>query len=218
MHIDDIARLTTLLPVILYFLLKRKNKVLQVIVFFNSFYLAFDFIYYALRNFNRDFSDYFNLFYVPLEYLIIYYCFKLLYKSKPLLSFLNYTFAIFLFFWIISSYFIPVSAFNSVLNGLESLIVIILTFLYFYEEIKNPQSLFIYSQAHFWAIIGFFLFFSGSFFVFLYKQAHKEEELFLEQYSYIHSSFFILRNLLFTVAQIVTPEKVSVSNKRSSFT
>lgn|GEM_PF-3878564 len=218
MHIDDIARLTTLLPVIVYFSFKKKGKLLQAIVFFNTFYLVYDFLYYLIRNFDKEMGDYFNLFYVPLEYLLIYYFFRILYKSKSSLKFLNYTVLFFLTFWAVSSYFIPVSTFNSILNGLESLIVIILTLIYFYEEIKAPQSLFIYSQPQFWGVIGFFLFFAGSFFVFLYKQTYKQEELFREQYSYIHSSFFILRNLLFSIALFIRPEKVKIPNERSSFT
>lgn len=218
MHIEDISRLTTLLPVIVYFFRKKDNKLLQAIVLFNAFYIAYDFLYYLIRHYNKELGNYFNLFYVPLEYLFIYLFFRNLFKSKGSLKFLNYSVLTFIAFWAASSYFISVSTFNSILNGFESLLIIILTLIYFYEEIKTPKSLFIYSQPQFWGVIGFFLFFAGSFFVFLYKQTHRQEEQFLEQYIYIHSSFFILRNLLFSIALFIKPEKVNIPNERSSFT
>lgn len=218
MHIDDIARLTTLLPVVIYVFRRKDSKLLRAIAFFNIFYLSYDFTYYLIRNFNKEMGNYFNLFYVPIEYLFIYLFFRTIYSSKSSVYFLNYSLLLFLAFWGVSSYYIPVSTFNSILNGIESLFIIILTLFYFYEEIRKPQSLFIYSQPHFWGVIGFFLFFSGSFFVFLYKQTYKQEELFREQYAFIHSGFFILRNLLFSIAMFVKPEKITASRERSSLT
>jgi hypothetical protein len=217
-HIENISRLITLLPVLIYLFRRRNDKLIRAIVFFNTFYIGFDFLYYLIRKTNRELGDYFNLFFVPLEYLFIYLFFSSIFKTKQAKSLLNYSILLFLLFWGITSYFIPISTFNSILNGLESLIVILLTLIYFYEEIKNPQTLFIYSQPQFWGVIGFFLFFAGSFFVFLYKQTHKQEEQFREQYIYIHSSFFILRNILFSIAMFVKPEKVKIPNERSSFT
>ena len=217
MHIEDISRLTTLLPVIIYFFHKKRTRLLQAIVIFNTFYIVYDFLYYLIRHFDKELGNYFNLFYIPLEYILIYLFFKKLFKSKVAILLLNYSLLLFLIFWACSSYFISINTFNSTLNGLESLIVILLTLMYFYSEIKTPQSLFIYSQPHFWGVIGFFLFFAGSFFVFLYKQTHRQEELFLEQYIYIHSSFFILRNLLFSIALLIKPEKLNIANGRSSF-
>jgi hypothetical protein len=217
-HIENISRLITLLPVLIYLFRRRNDKLIRAIVFFNTFYIGFDFLYYLIRKTNRELGDYFNLFFVPLEYLFIYLFFSSIFKTKQAKSLLNYSILLFLLFWGITSYFIPISTFNSILNGLESLIVILLTLIYFYEEIKNPQTLFIYSQPQFWGVIGFFLFFAGSFFVFLYKQTHKQEEQFREQYIYIHSSLFILRNILFSIAMFVKPEKVKIPNERSSFT
>jgi hypothetical protein len=217
-HIENISRLITLLPVLIYLFRRRNDKLIRAIVFFNTFYIGFDFLYYLIRKTNRELGDYFNLFFVPLEYLFIYLFFSSIFKTKQAKSLLNYSILLFLLFWGITSYFIPISTFNSILNGLESLIVILLTLIYFYEEIKNPQTLFIYSQPQFWGVIGFFLFFAGSFFVFLYKQTPTQEEQFREQYIYIHSSFFILRNILFSIAMFVKPEKVKIPNERSSFT
>lgn len=218
MHIDDIARLTTLVPVVIYLTLKEKNKLLQALAFFNLFYVVYDFSYYLIRHYNKQSGDLFNLFYVPLEYILIYFFFRILYKSKSSLRLLNFSVIIFILIWAITSYYLPINMFNSLLNGIEAIIIIIFTLIYFYEELRKPQSLFIYSQPQFWAIIGFFLFFAGSLFVFLYKQTHKQEELFREQYALIHSGLFITRNLLFSIAMFIKPEKVNIPNESSSFT
>ena len=216
--IEYIARFSLLFPVILFFLKKIKSKELRVLFYFNFFFFFHDLLYAILRIFSHDLSLFFNLLYIPLEFIFIFYFFKTVYTSTYLKNILNYILPIFLFLWGLTSFLVPLNTFNSILNGTESIVVIILCLLYFYEQIKNPQTLFIYSQPSFWGVIGFFLFFSGSFFVFLYKQGYKEVETFMIQYRYIHSIFFMVRNILFAVAMIIKPEKTPLSDHQPSLT
>lgn len=216
--IEDIVRLTLFLPVIFYFIKKPKSKELRVLVLFNLFFFIHDFIYYLLRTYSHDLGVYFNLLYIPTEFIFIFFFFRNIFSSPSLKNVLNYILPGFLFFWGITSFFVPINTFNSILNGTESIVVIILCLLYFYEQIKSPQTLFIYSQPSFWGVIGFFLFFSGSFFVFLYKQGYREVESFIIQYRYIHSIFFILRNILFAVAMFIKPEKTPLSDHQPYLT
>ena len=75
-HLEDILRISSLLPVVAYFFSKKRGvKLLQAIFFFNVFYVIFEVIYYSLRLFDKDLSNIFNLFFVPSEYLFIYYVF-----------------------------------------------------------------------------------------------------------------------------------------------
>jgi hypothetical protein len=218
-HLEDILRISTLMPVVSFFSLKKRNdKVLRAIFFFNIFYIVFEVVFYSIRLYDKNISNYFNLFFVPLEYFAITQIFKFTYKFEFSVGFLRYSFISLVLFWIISTFFTPVNTFNSALNGFESLLVIMLSLLFFYEEIKKPQTLFIYSLPQFWGIIGLFLFFSGSFFVFLYKETHRFQEQFKDQYLFIHSGFFILRSVLFSIAMFVKPEQVNLPKERSSYT
>jgi hypothetical protein len=218
-YLENLLRLSTLLPVISYFLLKKqKNKVLRAIFIFNFVYIIFELLYYSIREYNRDASDFINIFFVPFEYFTIYRILRFSLHTDSSIKYLNYSLILLLLFWGISTIFTPFNTFNSSLNGFESLLVIILSMIFFFEEIKKPQTLFIYSQPQFWAVIGLFIFFSGSFFVFLYKETHHYQEQFKEQYLFIHSGSFILRSILFSIAMFVKPEKVNLANERSSIT
>lgn len=191
---------------------------LRVLVLFNVCFFIHDFLYFFIRSSDKELGNYFNLLYNPLEYLLIYYFFRTIYQLPSSKKFLNISLFVFWTFWFASSLFVPIYLFNSYGNGVESIFVIILTLIYFFEELKKPQALFIYSQPQFWGVIGFFLFFAGSFFVFLYKQTHKQDQAFFEQYRYIHASFFILRSFLFSIAMFIKSEKITIPNERSSFT
>lgn len=217
MHLEDILRISSLLPVVAYFFSKKRGvKLLQAIFFFNVFYVIFEVIYYSLRLFDKDLSNIFNLFFVPSEYLFIYYVFYNIFQRDNSIKILNISLVLLLLFWAFSSFFISTNTFNSSLNGFESILVIFLSLIYFNEEIKMPQTPFIYSQPNFWAVIGFFIFFAGSFFVFLYKQTYRHQDQFKEQYILIHSSLFILRSFLFSIAIFINPEKNILPNERST--
>lgn len=218
LHIEDIARISLFIPVLFYFILRRKDKIIRFLIYFNLFFFIDDFIYAVVRSYDKTAGYFFNLFYKPIEFLFICYLFYNLLQLSSGKKLINTLLVIFISFWLVSSIYLPINTFNSYIQGLECIFVIALTLTYFYEEIRKPQSLFIYSQPSFWAVIGFFLFFSGSFFVFIYKQTHRHEAEFIEQYINIHASFFILRNLLFTIAVYVKPGKVTLPNERSSFT
>jgi hypothetical protein len=211
--IENLVRLTILIPVILY--LYNKNKELRVIFLFNLFFFFHDLCYSLLAMYSKSISHVFNLFYIPLEFLFIFIFFRGLFQRQSFRFALNLMLAFFLITWLISSFYNPIDSFNSFLNGLESLIVISLTLMYFYEQIKIPQVIFIYSEPTFLSAIAFFLFFAGSFFVFLYKQSHRNEEVFMSQYRYIHVGFFLLRTLFFSLALIVKPIKNPIANMNS---
>lgn len=214
--IEDIARLSLFLPVLFNFFLKRKDKVIRFFISFNLFFFINDFIYAAIKFFDKAAGNFYNLFYKPIEFLFICYLFNLLLQLHSGKKIVNTFLIIFISAWLLSSIYLPLNAFNSYVYGIECIFVIALTLFYFYDELKKPQSLFIYTQPSFWTVIGFFLFFSGSFFVFIYKQTHRHEVEFIDQYINIHASFFILRNLLFTLAVYIKPEKVNSTEERTS--
>ena len=215
--IEDIARISLFIPVLFYLFLRRKDKVIRFIFYFNLFFFIFDFIYAAIKFFDKTTGNFFNLFYKPIEFFLICYLFYHLFYLKSRKKLVIVFFILFILTWLTTSIYLPLYAFNSYVYGIECVFVIYFTVIYFYDEIRKPQSLFIYTQPSFWAVIGFFLFFSGSFFVFIYKQTQRHDLEFIEQYVNIHASFFILRNLLFSIAVYIKPEKISILAEKKSF-
>jgi hypothetical protein len=61
-------------------------------------------------------------------------------------------------------------SFDSLPAVLECLILIAYSIFYFYEQLTDTMSLFLYTTSTFWLVVGIILFFSGSFFIFIYAQ------------------------------------------------
>jgi hypothetical protein len=219
LFIENFVRFSLLLPLLIFFFFKRKrNDSVRVLLFFNLFFVTHDFIYSSLKIRYPEAGVLFNAFYIPLEFLFIHFFYKNIFTQPFYKKATIPILIIFYVLWILSTYYNTVYTFNSFINGVECIIVIFYSFLYFYDQIKTPKSFFIYSQPEFWGVIGFFLFFAGSFFVFLYKQSSRNIDNFLEQYIFIHSILFIFRNIAFSVALLIKPEKTPLADHQPSLT
>lgn len=103
-------------------------------------------------------------------------------------------------------------------NGIETLAVIVLSILFFYDQLIKPQSLFVYSTAAFWVVVGVLVYKAGTFFLFLYFNTleQAEKETFGNLYI-INSAFLILRNILFTIAFTIRNEPRNRTNLQTVF-
>lgn len=100
-------------------------------------------------------------------------------------------------------------------NGVETIAVIILSVIFFYDQLIKPQTLFVYSTAIFWIVAGILIYKTGTFFLFLYFDTleHTETANFGNLYI-INSAFLIIRSILFSIAFIM---KKNDRKKRSNF-
>jgi hypothetical protein len=92
-------------------------------------------------------------------------------------------------------------SFDSVPASLESIIIISYCILLLYEQINNPEVLFVYNTKKFWITIAFFLYFSSTLFLFLYARTLTREQI--DKYWTINNLFEILKNILFSVSFIM---------------
>lgn len=177
---------------------------------FCAFNIIHRIIYSLTRYHYPDFGLVFNALFIPFELFIIGYFFYSILGydlHKRLVLILG---GIFLLLCSIETIRNPENYFDSFINGLESIIIITFSLLYFYEQLRYPKTLFIYTHPAFWGVAGLFLFFAGSFFVFIYRQSSWGIQDFIYQYAYIHAISGILRNLLFSIAMIIKPEKTRI--------
>lgn len=207
--IEDILRLTFIAPILLFFLRRSGRNKSKWVFFLFSLFVFFHALVTALLEITigKGSASIFNFIFIPVEFSIIGYFF---YNSvnyeihKKIILWLS---LLFIASFIVKSLFTTHQLFDSVLNGVEALVVIFFSLLFFYEQLRYPKSLFIYTQPEFWGVSGFFLFFSISFFAFLYRQTFWTQKDFYVQYIYIHALAGILRNLLFTMGMLIKPEK-----------
>jgi hypothetical protein len=209
--IEDSLRILTFAPVLLYFsFIKEKNKAKQVLFYFFLFISLHSLTYALITFFSARLGIIFNSLYVPIEFIFIsifYYNARnsILYKQ-----FIKYVSVVFLLIFSLKIFLDPILDFDSLINGIESIIIIAFSISFFYEHIKNPNSTFIDKDPYFWGVSGFFLFFSISFFVFLLRQSYWQNNDFFYQYVYIHALSGILRNIICSIAFLIKPYKDQV--------
>lgn len=206
--IENILRLSNLLPVLFFLLQKNASERAKRVIFYFCLFIIIHGIIYTLTKYRvPEFALYFNHLFIPVEFFFISYYYHFSFGNILHKRIVITTGIFFMAVWLYFTFKNPDEAFDSTVNGLESLIVISYSILYFYEQLRYPKTLFIYTQSSFWGIVGFFLFFAGAFFVFIYRQTSVNLGDFNYQFTYIHAIFFILRNVLFTIGIIIKSEK-----------
>ena len=97
-------------------------------------------------------------------------------------------------------YFNKHNEFDSLSSGIESIIILIFCIYYLFSQIKGSNSLIIYSTFNFWVVISFLIYFSGTFFLYLFTNSMPFNHSFQKIYFIINISFNILKNALLCVA------------------
>jgi hypothetical protein len=90
---------------------------------------------------------------------------------------------------------------DSVPIGIETILVLIFSFYYLYEQMNDTETLFIYTKYQFWVVIGFMIYLAGSFFVYIY--ASQVDHDLIKQYWFLTNIFYVLMNTLFVIGILV---------------
>ncbi len=77
----------------------------------------------------------------------------------------------------------------------QALFIMTLCVIYFFEQIRNPNALFIYSTSEFWIVTGILVYLAGTFFIFIYSANLTQAEL--DKYWLINYVFNTIKNILF---------------------
>lgn len=95
------------------------------------------------------------------------------------------------------------NSFDSIPSGITSLVFLIYCIFYLFERVSDPTSLFLYASPVFWIVVALIIYFAGTFFPFIYAQSHMKENQFISEYSLIHDTLYIIKNLLFGFAMLI---------------
>ena len=204
-----VAQVLGLVPIVLFFFSKRKEA--------GFFYLLTYLIYSLLSDtfINPVVSHTFHKPYLGFRiFTIVEYCLLtvLLYKNiksqgfKKVMLFISIIFVLYAFFDIFQG---NSDSFDSYPSGLECILLIAYCIYFLFEKINEPDSLFLYNTPTFWVVVGLILYFSGTFFLYIYSQNNVGNESFQMTYKFVNSGFNILKLLLISVAFLVKPPKES---------
>lgn len=96
---------------------------------------------------------------------------------------------------------IPSSKIDSISITVEYIFIIAFCLLYFFEELNEPKTTFIYSSYKFWIVLGIFIYSTGTFFFFMQSSNLSEEQW--EKWSFINYVFTLIKNMFFGIAIVI---------------
>lgn len=155
------------------------------------------------------------------ETLALFYFFSKILLHKYIKKILFYTGILFVGYWIYSLFAIGSNtAYFDSCSNFENISMLLLSLLYFYEQVISINTPFIYKEPYFWIVSAYFIYFAGVFFLFLYIPYLSNVEV--GNYYWLNSVFTIIRSFLLSIAMISKPDNnnfntsfnVSPKNKR----
>ncbi len=112
-------------------------------------------------------------------------------------------------FYIVVSYYIlnknESNYFDAIPASLESILIIIFSVCFFFEQIRDMEVSFIYSSKTFWIIVAILVYMSATFFLFVSAEFVSQEER--RSYWFINSISNLIKHILLTVAFIIPNHK-----------
>lgn len=200
LSIDYISPLSTLLPLLVFLLFRKKNLPIKVIFFYSIYSFLNDFIIIYRSDHGLKVSLFLYTFTV-FEYLcfsfLLYHLIKNTVVKKAILL-CSLLFIIFCLYNILNE---PIRVFDSLQASIESILVLSYCIIYFYEQLNQTQNSFIYTKPTFWLITGVLIYLSGTFFLYAFAVNLPKETR--EQFWIINLICSVLKNVLFTVAILI---------------
>ena len=205
--IENIARLSLLLPIILFFSQKKRKKELWVIHYYLLFSVLRQIFIQILSKSQPDIVDILGQLNPLTNFLFISAFFYFANENNIDKRFIRIILILYVPTQFIQFLYPLTQASLSIISTINTLLILGLCLIYFYNQLKNPDITFIYLHPAFWVTSAFFLFSAGTFFVFWYNLIYKYDDTFTYQYVYIHAIIFLIRNIIFSIAFLIKPYK-----------
>jgi len=194
------------LPIIFFLLFynRNKEKELWVVVVYSVVSLTTDGLFYNIKASKLTEFYLFSIFTI-IEYSLFSIFFYLHYKSANFKKTLITCSVIFIAFEIYNLLQVQKHQFDSLPASMESVLIIAYSILFFYEQLKTPDSNFIYSTKKFWVVIAIFLYLAATFILFISTLYMSEKERLV--YWPINFIANIIKNVFICIAFALKPEK-----------
>jgi hypothetical protein len=97
-------------------------------------------------------------------------------------------------------YFLTVknNTFDSLPASIESILIVAYSIFYLFDQMNKPQVIFIYQEPHFWFVVAFIIYFSGTLFLFI--QASNLTQQVRDNFWKISLFSLVIKNILFAIA------------------
>lgn len=212
--LQNISLFSTLLPFALYFIFRKYNrsKELKVIFFYLLYSILNDSISWYLFEIARIKAYIVYDLLAIVEMAVVFTFLNHIIANKTVIKYLSHIFVLFLIYCLVDFFIRRMNkSFNSAIAGVEAILIIISCLYYFFNQLREPNTLLIYNTKNFWIVIAFLIYFSGTFFLYIYAESTLSNKLskkdFRDFYIIINSSFIIMKNILLSIALSIKPEK-----------
>jgi hypothetical protein len=112
---------------------------------------------------------------------------------------------VFLLIWLYLNYRLDFSIVETNSLVLEVIIVMFFATIYFYRQTNIPKSLFVYETCNFWIVVAYFIYLTGTMFLYLYWHRLTEQEQY--KYYYLNDLFSVVRTVLLSIAMLIKEKK-----------
>ncbi|MFY7839226.1 MAG: hypothetical protein ACOVP7_03070 [Lacibacter sp.] len=117
-------------------------------------------------------------------------------KKGVLIGFITYVITLSAYF----IFFADGNYYDKTPSSFQGVLVIVLSILFFYEQIKKPDTLFIYAVPEFWYVTAVFIHAAGTFFIYIFAAFWLQNKANENDYMNIFGTLSILYNLLIAFA------------------
>ena len=205
---------SNLLPFFLYILFYKQiaSKHITVIIAYCLINFLINFLLDG-RFLNSFLSQFLYSLFTFFEFILFSLFFYLIIKSKKIkwtIIFANVAFVIFLTIYDLTVQF---KGLDSIPIGIETILILLFSFYYLYEQMNNTETLFIYSKYEFWIAIGCMLYLAGSFFIYIFANQSQDALT----YWYFTNIFSIIKNIMFSIGVLVCSKSHKNPSQKNLF-
>jgi len=183
---------------LLFFKVKFKDVIALLLALYG---LTFFVLILKADDVPRNIKKFYNAFYTVLEYAFFTFIFWRQIQNRFFRKFVIIASTLFLLFEL---YYISNTAFerlDSIPIGIETILVFIYIFFFFYDFSKTVKTTFIYNHYCFWLSVGILIYLGGSFFYYmLVNNLDSNEYEKLADLTYVAET---IKNILFGIAMVI---------------
>lgn len=107
----------------------------------------------------------------------------------------------FILFCIIYAIYAPNLPIDSIPIGIETIIILGVSFGFFYEMMNDSKTIFIHTDYRFWIVLAFMIYLAGSFFIYIFANQIPKAEL--PKYWMFTYVFYAIKNILFSLSMLI---------------
>lgn len=202
-----ITYVTELTPFLLCLIFFKKITSPELKVFFLytivvAFFLCLSF-YFKFITSNGVLRLFANRFFLVAEFSLLSFFYYTSLSNKRIKLIFRISVILFFFYSIYDYIVTKPGDFSFVPLVIECLYFLLVILYFFYYKIQNNSNTSIYIQPVFWISVGFLIYFSGNFFLFLFSSSMINNPAFRLQYTIIYDSVTIIKNIFICTAIIV---------------